>query len=220
MRFLHDEGCRVITLGELTALLEEGKALPESTVVITFDDGYLNFYSDAWPVLCENGFGATVFLVTGYCGKDNGWPGHEPLNGRKPLMGWPEIRELRSHGVEFGSHSVSHPDLRRIPLENVARELVESKSAIEDAIGAPVTQFAYPYGYFNSAIKTMVEREFAGACTTKLGRVDSQADRYELKRIEMYYFSRRPTLELILDKNIDRYLALRQRLREVRRAFS
>jgi peptidoglycan/xylan/chitin deacetylase (PgdA/CDA1 family) len=217
--FLHDSGYRGIKLSELTTLLEEGKPLPERAVVITFDDGYYNFYSHAWPVLREHEFEATVFLVTGYCGKDNGWPGHEPANGRQLLMGWPEIRELHSQGVEFGSHTVTHPDLRRLPKERIESELTDSKARIQDEVGAHVSQFAFPYGYFDSGIKAIVEREFAGACTTKLGRVDNDSDRHELRRIEMYYFSRRPTLELIVDKQIDRYLAIRQALREVRRAF-
>ena len=217
--FLGRSGYHGIRLSELTSLLAEGKPLPERAVVITFDDGYHNFYSHAWPILRESGFAATVFLVTGYCGKDNGWPGHEPVNGRQPLMGWPEIRELHSQGVEFGSHTVTHPDLRRLPKGRVESELSDSKARIEDELGARVSQFAYPYGYFDSDIKATVEREFAGACTTKLGRVAIESDPHELPRIEMYYFSRRATLDLIVDKRIDRYLAVRQVLRDVRRAF-
>src|SRR5580765_3414722 len=169
--FLGRSGYHGIRLSELTSLLAEGKPLPERAVVITFDDGYHNFYSHAWPILRESGFAATVFLVTGYCGKDNDWPGHEPVNGRQPLMGWPEIRELHSQGVEFGSHTVTHPDLRRLPKGRVESELSDSNARIEDELGARVSQFAYPYGYFDSDIKATVEREFAGACTTKLGRV-------------------------------------------------
>ena len=134
-------------------------------------------------------------------------------------MGWPEIRELHSQGVEFGSHTVTHPDLRRLPKGRVESELSDSKARIEDELGARVSQFAYPYGYFDSDIKAKVEREFAGACTTKLGRVAIESDPHELPRIEMYYFSRRATLDLIVDKHIDRYLAVRQVLRDVRRAF-
>ena len=91
--------------------MRDGQPFRERTCVVTFDDGYETVYREAFPVLEELGFTATVFLITGYCGKQNSWPGHVSPVGEQLLLSWTQIEEMARHHIEFGSHTVTHPDL-------------------------------------------------------------------------------------------------------------
>jgi peptidoglycan/xylan/chitin deacetylase (PgdA/CDA1 family) len=123
-------------------------------VLITFDDGYLDFLIYAWPLLKRYGFLATVFLVADEIGQSNRWD-HNPSE-EVPLLGWKEIRDLRGEGVEFGSHSASHCSLTELLPEEVVREGVRSKAIIESGLGQPINAFAYPYGSVNPTVKHLI----------------------------------------------------------------
>ena len=117
----------------------------QRVVVLTFDDGYLDNYTCALPVLQEHGFSATVFLPTDYVGRSNDWETHGPPAQH---LGWEHVREMSRAGIEFGSHTASHLDPRSADVDTIRRELVDSKRRIEDEIGLEVVSFAYPYGFF------------------------------------------------------------------------
>ncbi|MEK9145816.1 MAG: polysaccharide deacetylase family protein, partial [Elusimicrobiota bacterium] len=122
------------------------KSLPENPVLITFDDGYANNYETAFPVLQELKVKANVFLVFETLGRHNAWhaPSTEPWQRMLDLA---QVERMQDSGlVEFGSHTMTHKDLAAIPLEEVRWELRESKKRLEEALGRPVTAFAYPYG--------------------------------------------------------------------------
>lgn len=140
MRLLRKEGYEVISLSQAIKQLSHApEVMPTRTAVLTFDDGFRDFHTHAYPILSEFGFTATVFLASGY------------LNGTFPTgracLHTPEVKALASHGITFGSHTVTHPQLRSVPTQQLHRELAESRAAIEDVTGAPVTQFSYPYGF-------------------------------------------------------------------------
>src|SRR5208283_3111951 len=105
MRWLKQAGYRSIELSELIRGLEDGTDLSK-TVVITFDDGYQDFLTDAMPVLKQFGFTATVFLATGRIQETS-----MRFEGVDYLT-WGDVRELHKEGIQFGSHTVTHPDLR------------------------------------------------------------------------------------------------------------
>jgi peptidoglycan/xylan/chitin deacetylase (PgdA/CDA1 family) len=138
MRWLRHAGYRTIDLPEMMAALETTRDLSK-TVVLTFDDGYQDFYTDAFPVLKQCGFTATLFLAsdrirnTAAC-----------IEGAHYLT-WCEVRELHSQGISFGSHSVTHADFRSLGPEEIDYELGYSKETIEQEIGAPVESFSYPF---------------------------------------------------------------------------
>ncbi len=119
---------------------------PEKPVVVTFDDGYANNYTDAYPVLRELGLKGCIFLVYETIDSHNSWhnPDSEPW---VPMLTWAQVKEMQDSGVvEFGSHTMKHRNLPTIPLDQVRWELTESKKRIEEKLGREMVGFAYPYG--------------------------------------------------------------------------
>ncbi len=153
-------------------------------VVFTFDDGFEDFLTAAWPVLRSAGFSATVFLPTSFIGDDR-----KVFLGT-PCLTWREVRLLHSQGVEFGSHTVSHSELVRQTRNDVRRELSDSRHAIEDHLGTPITSFSYPYAFpeadrefvsfFRDALN---EAGYKAGVTTRIGRHTVNDDPFLLKRL-------------------------------------
>lgn len=219
MKFLKETDFNVVSLNYLTKNLRVDKKLPAKTIVLTFDDGFQNFYATAFPILAECGFTATVFLVADHCEKYNNWDDSLPMIERSRLMSWNEIKELHNHGIEFGGHSLTHPDLTKIPLEQVKRELGESKTIIEDKLGSAVETFAYPYGKFNAAVKCLTEQNYAAACSTNLGKVQAKSDFYSLARVDTYYLKNERIFRSLESFSFDFYLQIRQAMRNLKQLF-
>ncbi len=219
MKFLKEADFNVISLSNLIKNFSENKKLPTKTIVLTFDDGFQNFYATAFPVLADYNFTATVFLVAAHCEKYNDWADNLPMIERSRLMSWNEIKELHNHGIEFGAHSLTHPDLTEISLEQATRELVESKSVIEDKLGGAVEMFAYPYGKFNADVKRLTEQNYAAACSTNLGKVQERSDFYSLERVDTYYLKNERIFKSLESFSFDRYLQIRQAMRNLKRLF-
>ncbi len=135
-------------------------------------------------------------------------------------MNWKEIRELNNNAVEFAAHSRTHPDLTKLNPEEAEREIIESKSIIEERLGVEVTDFAYPYGKYDSSVKQLTRRHFKSACSTRLGKVQSGDDPFSLKRVDAYYLSDKRIFNLILSLKFDWYLSFRQAMRDFRSALS
>jgi peptidoglycan/xylan/chitin deacetylase (PgdA/CDA1 family) len=157
------------------------------SVALTFDDGYLNFFEHALPVLAEHQFPATVFVVSGYCGLHNSWRSRQRSPARLELMGWRELREAVRLGVALGAHTVNHPDLAALPEDEVERELRDCRTCLEDQTSQAVETFAYPYGASSPAIRLAVSRHYRLGCGTALGFVDSRSDPFLLPRVDVMY---------------------------------
>ncbi len=214
MRFLRENDYNVISLSKLVELFTANKPLLPKTVTITFDDGFRNFYAEAFPVLEEYGFEATVFLVTDFCGKYNDWAGNPPELPRSELLSWREIKELNKYGIEFGSHTRTHPDLTRISDAEAQCELTESRLIIQGKLGTKVSTFAYPFGKFNPQIKRIAEGNYAAACSVNLGKTQAESDFYSLARIDTYYLLNRKIFDALSTKTFDYYLQFRQTMRD------
>ncbi len=130
MQFLADHDYHTISLDQLVS------AFPKKPVVLTFDDGFRDFYTEAFPVLQEHGFTATVFLPTAFIGGSrsvqgsrfdgSGFkvPSHFPFrNPHSAFLTWNEVRELLRHGIHFGSHTVNHPKLVELDWPEIKSEL-------------------------------------------------------------------------------------------------
>ena len=133
-----ENGYRAIPLAKIGEELSRPAGENGKSFVITFDDGFRNFREHASPVLKRFGFPATVFLATGYIGRSF---------RNKECLAWGEVRELQAEGIEFGSHTVSHPKLHGMTWESIRNEIGSSKTAIEDATGKPVRLFSCPYAF-------------------------------------------------------------------------
>jgi peptidoglycan/xylan/chitin deacetylase (PgdA/CDA1 family) len=184
LNFLARNGYRTIGLGEAVRKLQEGAQTAEKLVVLTFNDGFEDFYTEAFPALSASGYAATVFLPTAYIGDSP-----REFNGIACLT-WSQVRELRKAGVEFGSHTLTHPQLRELLPAGVDRQLRSSKEEIEDRLGAPVASFSYPYAFpepdraFRQMLRDMLmQAGYENGVSTIVGTADSSSDRLFLERI-------------------------------------
>ncbi|MBI5744285.1 MAG: polysaccharide deacetylase family protein [Elusimicrobia bacterium] len=146
VKYLLDHGYTTILFSDLKKAHDGKKQLPEKAVLITFDDGYENNYLHAWPILKELGAKGNIFVVHGTIGKANLWhnPASEPWVKMATLA---QLREMQDSGVmEYGSHTLNHPHLSALKLEDAAWEMAESKRQLESAFGREMCAFAYPYG--------------------------------------------------------------------------
>ncbi|MDX6769566.1 MAG: polysaccharide deacetylase family protein [Elusimicrobiota bacterium] len=155
--YLRDHGYTSIDFRDWRDAEKGLKPLPSKPVLITFDDGYMNNYELAYPILREFGMKGCIFLVYETMEKHNGWhnPATEPW---LKMLTWAQIKEMQDSGViEFGSHTMRHRNLDSIPLEDAKWELEESKKRLEDKLGREMVGFAYPYGAgaYNPAVRKL-----------------------------------------------------------------
>ena len=215
MNHLKQSGFHAIALGEITRCIRQNRPFPPGAVAITFDDGFKNVHEVAYPVLKEFGFQATVFLVPGYCGRNNQWNKPAERIPTLELLDWKEILEMASNGIEFGAHTMSHPHLSRVSPERAIKEISDSKATVQRNLGKEVGFFAYPYGQQIQAIQDFVRGQFNGACSTQLDCVNLQSEVHSLPRIEMYYFSKNNLFTLFGTRLFPCYVRLRRMLRSL-----
>jgi peptidoglycan/xylan/chitin deacetylase (PgdA/CDA1 family) len=176
MAYLDDAGFTSITAGELARSLARGGAgLPERPVVVTFDDGYGDFYDLALPLLKQHGLVATVFQTTGWVGL---------TDKVKRMLNWRELAEVAECGIEIGAHTYRHPQLDQLPEKAVREELYAPKSALEDKLGTAVPGIAYPFGYSNTMVRR-VAREAGYTYGYSVGNAltTTGADTFALPRL-------------------------------------
>jgi len=184
LKFLHSRGYRLITLSDAVRVLRGPEADMRKAVVITFDDGFQDFYTHAFPILNRYGYSATVFLPTAFIGHDC-----RQFKGTACLT-WTQVRALRKAGVEFGSHTVTHPQLRSVSTEQMRAEVGRSKHEIEDKLGERVEAFAYPNAFpetdrrFVEILRrALQESEYRSGVTTIIGRSRSSDPPFFMRRL-------------------------------------
>lgn len=139
MQFLQEKGAVPISIKDLYEHLTMGKEVPETAVVLTFDDNYQGFYDNAWPILKRLNFPAAMFVHTGFVGS---------TTGEHPKMSWETLAELVKDPLfTVGGHTISHPDdISKLPYEEQEKELRDSKAELESKLGITVDFLAYPNG--------------------------------------------------------------------------
>ena len=164
---------RVVGLEAVVACLEQGRPLPRRTTVITFDDGYEETCTVAWPLLKRFGFPATVFVTPG----EVGLPG---------FATWAQVQAMAQDGMTIGGHTMHHSYLPLVPPERLPEELADSKRAIEERIRRPVQFLSYPIGGFTSEAQRIAqEAGYLAACTTNRAASRRAIDRWALRRIKI-----------------------------------
>jgi peptidoglycan/xylan/chitin deacetylase (PgdA/CDA1 family) len=169
----------------LSMLYRPGAKLPRKPIVITFDDGYVNFLTNALPVLQSYHFVATVFLVANQLGGTNEW---DTVRGdvSEPLMDISQIQLAREAGTEFGSHTLDHADLQAVSPEEAWRQIEGSKKKLEEMLSCEVDAFCYPYGRKNPDVCDMVKRAgYRVACSTDKGLNTEHTNHFALRRINV-----------------------------------
>jgi peptidoglycan/xylan/chitin deacetylase (PgdA/CDA1 family) len=161
------------------------------SLVLTFDDGYEDFYTTAWPLLKKYNWTATVFIITEKVGQ----PGY---------LTWEQIKLLQHRGVEIGAHTLSHADLAMSSQQRQWQEINESKKVLEHKLNIPITTFCYPAGQYATGTFELVRKAgYFAAVTTKPGKLNSSVSPYKLPR----YRVEPDTPLLTLEENLRYYSA-------------
>jgi len=175
IKLLHDWEYTTITIEMLVKAITEGVSLPPRPIIITFDDGNIDNYTTAFPIMQKYGFTGVLYIVSNRLQAEG-------------YMNVEQIREMAAAGWEVGNHSVSHPDLNGgLPPEVLRHEIVQSRQDLEAALGLPVLTFAYPFGEVGSAAVDYVKFAgyIAGVGATGFTADQGLSNLFILQRIEI-----------------------------------
>jgi len=172
LKTLKEAGYNFITASELGQYLDGKKQLPQRPVILTFDDGYQDFYTDVFPLLKKYNIAVTEYVISGFLDTPN-------------YMTTEQVKEVAQSGlVEIGAHTVHHKNLPSLSLEEARFEIEKSREELEKIFEMNIVSFAYPYGGFNDKLAELVKKAgFTSAVTTKGGTIINQENRYTLFRI-------------------------------------
>ncbi len=173
IKTLSDSGYTFLTMSDLENIIAGKTSSPAKPVVLTFDDGYRDFYTDAYPILKKYHARAVAYIVTGFLDKPNN-------------MDWSQVKQIASDGlVEIGAHTVDHPNLNSLPQAAALYEIKTSKMILERFLGKKVGTFAYPYGAFNlQTIDLVKQAGFDSAVSTVAGVDASNVNKFFLYRVK------------------------------------
>ncbi|MDM8521607.1 polysaccharide deacetylase family protein [Anaerolineales bacterium HSG6] len=176
LAYLKEAGYQTISLQQFHHVLAQQIELPPKPIILTFDDGYRDAYQYAFPLLKKYDYTATFFVFT------------QPIDTYNvDFLTWEMIAEMHQAGMEFGSHSYTHPDMRNRNVDYLVHQIVGSKEAIEKRTGEPVRFFCYPSGRYDQAvIEVLDSAHFWGAVTTQWGSTHSFNNRFKMSRVRIH----------------------------------
>ena len=215
VRWLAKSGLQVVALDRIQELPHDANA-----VAITFDDGFENFATHAWPVLKDHGFPVTMFVVTDRAGQTNRWKSPRfPDAPQLSLLSWQELGVLVESGLVLGSHTRQHFDLRTISDMQLLDEIAGASMRIASETGSTPSSFAYPFGAYDERVTNAVRAAHSIACTTDFRFMRRSEDPARLPRLDAYYFRRAGILEGWGTGKFERYVWMRANGRRLRRAL-
>ncbi|OPJ54625.1 polysaccharide deacetylase family protein [Clostridium chromiireducens] len=188
LEYIKDQGYTTITMNELKDYLLNNSPIPKKSMIITFDDGYMDNYNYAFPILKDLNMVATIFCIT------------SNLDGSYYLSK-DAIKEMSDYGIDIESHTVTHPKLDALSYEDQLTELRNSKKTLEEITGKEVNSIAYPFGNFNDdTIKASKNAGYILGFTTKRGFSDRNDNKLRLDRIYISSKYNMDTFKEIINK--------------------
>lgn len=187
LQILKAEGFTTLTLSDLAAMpaLADRFRPDWKPILLTFDDGYEDNYTLLFPLLQRYGFTATIFLVADM--KQNLWDKDSPDFAPTLLLTTAQILEMQRYGIDFGSHSMTHPRLGAVPLAAAEKEIRLSKQVLEERLGREVNSFCYPYGSLSTDVKRLVgESGYQFGIASDSGSLFLHEDVLEVRRIGVF----------------------------------
>ncbi len=176
IEWLAQKNYHTISMAGLNAHLKQRAPLPPKPIVISFDDGWEDDYTVAFPVLKKYNFIGTFFPYT------------QPLGYSQLTLTWNQIAEMAAAGMDFGGHTITHPHLTQLSPESAAHEIADAKKTLETRLNKPVVTFAYPFGEYNSVVLDLVKQAgFDSAVTIDPGYRQRADKIYQLQRIRISY---------------------------------
>jgi peptidoglycan/xylan/chitin deacetylase (PgdA/CDA1 family) len=164
MTYLYRRNYQVLDLSEALRWWQSRQRLSRKAVVITFDDGFDDLLTTAWPILERFGFTATTFFVCGGAGQLSDWAGQTGASAAR-LLSWEDVRHLHRRGMSFGAHTLTHPRLSLLNDDTVTEEVCHSKHILEQQLGIAVDYFSYPHSSFDARVQRIVlESGYRAAC--------------------------------------------------------
>ncbi len=208
MRYLHQHRYTPITISQFVAAQSQnGARLPERPVVLTFDDGFADFYEEALPILKHYGFPATLYVATGFVNGTSRWLHHEGEADR-PMLTWEQLREISASGIECGGHSHTHPQLDTLSQAEASHEIMQSKQLLEEHLGQKVLSFAYPFGYHTADICRQVRAAgCTSACAVKHTMSSVTTNPFTLARLMIKSDTNQDVLAALLDEHASQAIA-------------
>jgi peptidoglycan/xylan/chitin deacetylase (PgdA/CDA1 family) len=171
--WLQSNGYHTVDFNDLRAYFDNQAPLPSRPVILTFDDGYKDLYTDAYPILRGHNFKGVAYLVSGFLGAPNN-------------VSRDQVREMDGRGIQVGAHTVSHVDLTKANDAELARQAAESRADLEHLVGHQVLDFCYPAGRFDGRVVAAVKAAgFQTATTTQPGTQHSLPDRFTWSRVRV-----------------------------------
>lgn len=171
LRYLQTHGYHAISAATLAAALQGKGTLPRKPVVLSFDDGYRDVYTNVFPLLRRMHLTATFFVVPGF------------LDSVRYLT-WNQVEQMSRHGMDIEAHTMSHPDVTLVPAAQARNEIDQSRLVLQRRLHKPVRIFAYPYGDYNAAVLRDVQAAgYVAAFTTHQGWIESGGEMLTLPRV-------------------------------------
>jgi peptidoglycan/xylan/chitin deacetylase (PgdA/CDA1 family) len=176
LRYLKQEGYETITLNDLALYLTVGKPLPAKPIILTFDDGYNDAYTNAFRLLRRFSFGGTFFLISA------------PIDAKNPdYLSWDQVKEMHDAGMKFEPHSYDHPDMRNRGFQFLVFQILAPKEAIEARTGETCRFYAYPSGRYDQfVIDVLRSAYFWGGVLTEQGATHTTNGLFTLQRVRVH----------------------------------
>ena len=184
MAYLQAHAYTALTVTQfVSSLAQKETTLPERPVILTFDDGFADFFAQALPVLKHYRFVATLYVATAFVNGTSRWLQHMG-EGVRPMLTWKQLAEISSRGIECSAHSHSHPQLDTLHRTTAEYEIVQSKKLLEHHLSKEVRSFAYPFGYYTPRLQQLLrEAGYTSACAVRHAMSSQTDDPLSLARL-------------------------------------